>query len=174
VTTVTRRFSSATPFTAHVAQGTTVDAAYVLATDAAYREWAYVALSRARDTTRLYASAEALGLPPQDCHDPLKTQAAPARRLERTQAQTMAVELSGETEPPHYITDALGRPPDGGFARSRWDRASAEIERYRDTHDIDDSHHALAPRPDHPATHREWLLLQREINRVRQRTRTIS
>jgi hypothetical protein len=40
--------------TAHKAQGATVDRAWVLGSDACYREWAYVALSRARAGTRLY------------------------------------------------------------------------------------------------------------------------
>lgn len=40
--------------TAHKAQGATVDRAWVLGSDAAYREWAYVALSRARAESRLY------------------------------------------------------------------------------------------------------------------------
>lgn len=39
--------------TAHKAQGATVDRAWVLGSDAAYREWAYVALSRARAGSRL-------------------------------------------------------------------------------------------------------------------------
>lgn len=40
--------------TAHKAQGATVEQAWVLGSDACYREWAYVALSRARAGTRLY------------------------------------------------------------------------------------------------------------------------
>jgi ATP-dependent exoDNAse (exonuclease V) alpha subunit len=44
--------------TAHKAQGATVDQAWVLGSDAAYREWAYVALSRARAGTHLYLVGE--------------------------------------------------------------------------------------------------------------------
>ena len=40
--------------TAHKAQGATIEQAWVLGSDACYREWAYVALSRARAGTRLY------------------------------------------------------------------------------------------------------------------------
>jgi hypothetical protein len=106
--------------------------------------------------------------------DPLKLQAALGRRLERTEAQSMALELGDETAPSQHITAALGPPPrGGGFARSRWDRASAEIERYRHAHAIHDPHHALGPQPDDPAARREWLLLQREIDRIQQRTRII-
>lgn len=44
--------------TVHKAQGATWDTAYVLGDDRLYREAGYVALSRARDTTRLYTVAD--------------------------------------------------------------------------------------------------------------------
>ena len=37
--------------TGHVAQGVTVDRAYVLASDGLYREWIYTAMSRGREAT---------------------------------------------------------------------------------------------------------------------------
>lgn len=40
--------------TGHIAQGLTTDAAFVLASDELYREWAYTAMSRGRRTNRLY------------------------------------------------------------------------------------------------------------------------
>jgi hypothetical protein len=40
--------------TGHKAQGLTVDHTYVLGSEALYREWGYVALSRGRQTNRLY------------------------------------------------------------------------------------------------------------------------
>jgi hypothetical protein len=43
--------------TGHVAQGLTVDRAFVLADAGMSREWAYVALSRGRKSNRLYVSA---------------------------------------------------------------------------------------------------------------------
>ena len=49
-------------FTGHVAQGLTVRESFVLATDELYREWAYTALSRARDANRLYV----VGAEPRD------------------------------------------------------------------------------------------------------------
>ena len=47
--------------TAHKAQGATVERAWVLGSDACYREWAYVALSRARAGTRLYIVGDLQG-----------------------------------------------------------------------------------------------------------------
>jgi len=43
--------------TGHKAQGMTVNEAFVLASPNMYREWTYVAMSRAREQTRLYAPA---------------------------------------------------------------------------------------------------------------------
>ena len=43
--------------TGHVAQGVTVDHAFVLASEGIDREWAYVALSRGRQSNRLYLAA---------------------------------------------------------------------------------------------------------------------
>ena len=44
--------------TGHVAQGATVDRAFVLASEGMSREWAYVALSRGRLSNRLYVAAQ--------------------------------------------------------------------------------------------------------------------
>ena len=43
--------------TAHLAQGSTVDRAFVLGSDELYREWGYTALSRHRSEARFYVSA---------------------------------------------------------------------------------------------------------------------
>ncbi|MDE1980749.1 MAG: relaxase domain-containing protein [Betaproteobacteria bacterium] len=51
-------FDHAYAVTTHKAQGMTVDTAHVYITDLANREWAYVAMSRAREGTRLYATKE--------------------------------------------------------------------------------------------------------------------
>jgi conjugative relaxase-like TrwC/TraI family protein len=161
-------------FTAHVAQGTTVDAAFVLATDAAYREWAYVALSRARDTTRLYAFAESLGLAHAQRGDIAAIQSALGSRLRRTQAQSMALELADEHVVPAYIAAALGPRPESRTMRDRWDRARARIDQYRDANAITHVDDALGPRPREPAARREWLMLDREIQRTnRHRSRAI-
>ena len=45
--------------TGHAAQGTTYSQTFVLATDGLSKEWAYVALSRGRESNRLYVTREA-------------------------------------------------------------------------------------------------------------------
>lgn len=59
----------------------------------------YATLSRARDRTRLYASAESLGLSGADRRHPGAIRAALARRFQRTQTQTMALEEYADEGP---------------------------------------------------------------------------
>jgi hypothetical protein len=81
--------------TGHVAQGTTVDHAFVLAEGGISREWAYVALSRGRESNHLYL-AERL----DDAREEFEP-AAPMRRgarerliasLESSRAQVLAID----------------------------------------------------------------------------------
>lgn len=84
--------------TGHKAQGLTVDHTFVLATDATYREWGYVALSRGRHTNRLYVhehdELDLDGGPhTREPHqDPIATTVA---RLSRTRAQQPVSEPPG-------------------------------------------------------------------------------
>jgi len=57
--------------TAHRAQGTTVDRAFVLGSDELYREWSYTALSRHRGEARFYITAphDFLNQAPQPLRD---------------------------------------------------------------------------------------------------------
>ena len=74
--------------TGHKAQGLTVDHTFVLGSDALYREWGYVAMSRGRHTNRLYlhpnldGELDRHGLQP----DPEPIAALP-HRLTRTRAE---------------------------------------------------------------------------------------
>jgi hypothetical protein len=81
--------------TGHVAQGLTVDHAFVLAGEGIDREWAYVALSRGRHANRLYLAAR----PDDDRAEfaPLARDAADpvdrlARQLQRSTAQVLAID----------------------------------------------------------------------------------
>ncbi len=79
--------------TVHKAQGTTTECALVLADEAAFREWAYVALSRGRTENRLYMSPpegdDEVGRPiwPEG-----NAQAAIARALSRSRAKGLALD----------------------------------------------------------------------------------
>jgi conjugative relaxase-like TrwC/TraI family protein len=75
--------------TGHKAQGLTVDHTYVLGTDALYREWGYVAMSRGRHTNRLYQTVQAQQLDGDHphVHQHAEPNAALAARMARTRAQ---------------------------------------------------------------------------------------
>lgn len=73
--------------TGHKAQGLTVDHTFVLGSEALYREWGYVAMSRGRQTNQLYVHARS-DLQP-DAHVPppaVAPAAATVSRLRRTRA----------------------------------------------------------------------------------------
>ncbi len=88
--------------TGHIAQGLTVDHAFVLAGEGIDREWAYVALSRGRHSNRLYLAADldddraeyAPARPPTT--DPIKRL---ARQLESSSAQVLAIDSGRRAEP---------------------------------------------------------------------------
>lgn len=71
--------------TVHKAQGMTVDRSHVVISGEEQREWAYVALSRHRDTTQLYATHDALGT---DAFSVERAEAA--LQLSRAEAKDMA------------------------------------------------------------------------------------
>jgi Ti-type conjugative transfer relaxase TraA len=75
--------------TGHKAQGLTVEHTYVLGSQALYREWGYVALSRGRQTNRLYqhTSDRELDEIHTHAHQPDDPHAALAARMTRTRAQ---------------------------------------------------------------------------------------
>jgi len=71
--------------TGHKAQGVTVDHTFVLGSDELYREWGYVALSRGRQTNRLYLHElgeirEAASHTPEPAVDPLRCAVGRLRR----------------------------------------------------------------------------------------------
>ena len=88
--------------TGHIAQGLTVDHAFVLAGEGIDREWAYVALSRRRHSNRLHLAAAsdddraeyAPARPPTT--DPIKRL---ARQLESSRAQVLAFDTGRRAEP---------------------------------------------------------------------------
>jgi Ti-type conjugative transfer relaxase TraA len=95
--------------TAHLAQGTTVDRAFVLGSDELYREWGYTALSRHREEARFYVSATPAFL--NESRTPLESGVGTARSVGRvlraSRAQSLA--LDGVTTDPmrDLLVDSL-------------------------------------------------------------------
>lgn len=130
--------------TAHLAQGMTTDRTFVLGSETVYREWGYVAWSRARHGTRFYV-VEA------EVSDEHHTAAAPSedrfaetlRRLSRSEAQEVGVHsqprqreaaarvAAAKHNRVGYLETALGPRPDTFRRRRRWDRAVRRVERFR-------------------------------------------
>ena len=127
--------------TAHASQGITTGRAFVLGSDTAYREWGYVAWSRARVRTRFYVCEP-------DADDLVEHHTAAAepggafddvvRVMQRSQAQRAALDQLGETATATPANDALTHEPQ---------RATTKADRRRSlTADRDESWAALAHR----------------------------
>ena len=170
--------------TAHIAQGSTTGRAFVLGSDAAYREWGYVAWSRAREQTRFYICE-----PEADEHhagvgQPRRAFEEVVRTMQHSRAQRAAVELVervdrdrgcdaraatgraliARRDPPPYIVAALGdRPPQPARAGT-WDRAVEAIEGHRAAHEITDPDAALGRRPEDLLAHIAWRRARRALD----------
>jgi ATP-dependent exoDNAse (exonuclease V) alpha subunit len=80
--------------TAHLAQGATVDRAFVLGSDELYREWGYTALSRHRMAARFYVSAAPAFLNRDPV--PVRGAEAMARMLDESRAERLALDAGAE------------------------------------------------------------------------------
>jgi conjugative relaxase-like TrwC/TraI family protein len=80
--------------TGHAAQGTTVARAYVLGSEAAYREWGYVAMSRGRQLNRFYVVGR--GSLERDEFAPMDRQGEPLDRLRAALARSRAERLASD------------------------------------------------------------------------------
>jgi hypothetical protein len=144
--------------TIHKAQGATVDQAFLLGSDALYREAGYVGLSRARHGTHLYVVAPGPSRG-DDLGDPM---GQTIRLLAKSQAQTLALDQLDRPElptgrqterealladPPEWALQALGPPPVTAGERDSWSRAAGRISAYRDIYAITDPTDALGPTP---------------------------
>ena len=92
--------------TGHIAQGLTTDGAFVLASDEMYREWAYTAMSRGRETNRLYMVENAVKI--RDEFAPAKRSAAETE-LVASARQSRRQLLALDTRAP-AIGDSPSRP----------------------------------------------------------------
>lgn len=143
-------------------QGQTTDTAHLIVSEHATQEGSYVALTRARERTHLYASLEQLEL--ENDREPLP---ALTERLGRTEPQVPSIDtplaheavidqdISRETDSPERAPRrkpwiaTLGSEPDSDSPeRPAWERATAAIEQYRARYDIDpDDAALLGPQP---------------------------
>ena len=89
--------------TAHTSQGSTVDRAFVLGSDTAYREWGYVAWSRARLRTRFYSCEPDADGDTAEHHTAADESYDAfndiARVMQRSQAQRAALDLLDHVRP---------------------------------------------------------------------------
>jgi conjugative relaxase-like TrwC/TraI family protein len=175
--------------TAHIAQGMTTGHAFVLGSDTAYREWGYVAWSRARLQTRFYVCEPDVDLIAGEHH----TAAGHDRdgfnevvdAMEHSRAQRAAVEfvdgardkrpvewrassraLGARRGPPAYILGVLGPRPAEPASAVTWDRAVQFVERYRVEHGISDTADALGPRPANLLAQVAWRRARRTLERT--------
>ncbi|MGH9124321.1 MAG: MobF family relaxase, partial [Acidimicrobiales bacterium] len=122
--------------TIHKAEGATVDEAFVLGSDALYREAGYTALSRARVRTQLYVVGGRQDL--DDCLRPRNgrvPEVDPVDRLAGDLSRSFAQHLASQPEPPGHTdhrtiaeTDGTAAPP----GRHDWGLSLAELEEKRD------------------------------------------
>jgi hypothetical protein len=118
--------------TGHKAQGVTTGRTFVIVDGTTNREWAYVALSRGRQTNTLYltnpepADEQCTHLTHQGRHDPLERLTA---TLNRNSAQTAAIDHTGPTQTDEM--DPFGPPPPSRdiAARVAWQIAKRQTER---------------------------------------------
>jgi Ti-type conjugative transfer relaxase TraA len=137
--------------TGHKAQGLTVDHTYVLGSEALYREWGYVALSRGRQTNRLYQTVldQHLDEIHHHAHQPDDPHAALAARMTRSRAQEPVTPEIEELAARWRQLHARLHAPD--IARQRAltaERASLVRTRQTDLAQLD----RLAHRIDHAAS----------------------
>src|SRR5262249_42442913 len=108
--------------TGHAGQGVTVDRAFVLgSSEARLQEWGYVALSRARDATRLYVTATVVE---RETHAPEADERSPltrfAQALEESSIERLALDQRPlPTGPKHETRPEIHRPIPAGDLRAQ-------------------------------------------------------
>ena len=176
--------------TAHKAQGLTCEATFVLGSDQIYREWGYVALSRGRQTNRLYL----VGEPEHEPDDPTHPEALQpedrtpaevlAAHLQRSHQQALALDhgapatagpapssLPASPDGPVAMTGwlerAIGPCPDDPDDARVWRQAVSEVKDFRQRHGIADADRPLGPPPDGPASREAYQQALRQLIEVR-------
>jgi hypothetical protein len=181
--------------TGHIAQGLTVDHAFVLADEGMNREWAYVALSRGRQSNRLYLSERCDGAraefapTDQDRSDPIARLAA---SLRGSAAQVLAIDSGRPApEPTEQVVlelqirataaerkrralqaRGLRRWP-GSLTRANRDEAQAREALAEARRQSAERQHGARPFADAPGRSHEIEALERKAIRTRERRRDV-
>jgi ATP-dependent exoDNAse (exonuclease V) alpha subunit len=148
--------------TGHAAQGATVDTAFVLGGDAVYREWLYVAMSRARNRTVLIIP-DSQPTRRLDTTERVERFAALAARSQR---QTMAIEQFPPHDTAALLSEHIGDRPSGGASALRWDQALRAVTAYREADPDAPEGVLLGPRPRHTASRLRWTVALRAVERA--------
>lgn len=146
--------------TGHAAQGITLDSAFVLAGDAVYREWMYVALSRARNRTLVITPSDRASA---TAHDNLQRLAG---QVARSQAQTMALDHERLDDVRELLSRAIGPRPERPSDALRWDRALEAMTALRHAHQVASVDELLGPQPFDRAGRLRWLAAHRAVQRA--------
>jgi hypothetical protein len=152
--------------TGHKAQGLTVEHTYVLGSEALYREWGYVALSRGRQTNRLYQTVldQQLDEIHTHVHQPDDPHAALAARMARTRAQDPVTPEIRELGAQWRDLHAQLHEPDIGRQRAlASERASLVRTRQADVEQLD----GLNRRIDSDASGLGWVRNHRLLGDLR-------
>ncbi len=151
--------------TAHLAQGTTVESAFVLGTGGMSREAVYVAMTRGREHNVMFVTPRPLS--PVESGWGGSAQAdvskSVARGISRSEAKTLAIDVgrderadirevqarrrSLEMTPPRFLIDAIGLPPDSPIGRASWSEVALAIDDYRRAWGVTETRTALGSRP---------------------------
>jgi len=141
--------------TAHVMQGQTADRVFVLGSESIYREWGYVAMTRARERTRFYVcdpdGDRSLAVTAAALDDSKAQQSAHALAMRATLAAFSTEELVSERE---RLAQALARDPTAANAR-----AIARLE--HELRSAQEALHAASERRRHAEQTRRGLLRRR-------------
>jgi conjugative relaxase-like TrwC/TraI family protein len=152
--------------TVHKAQGATVDRAFVLGSDAIYREAGYVAMSRARERTDLYVVTSAFDLSPLGTY----SEQALCDALASSRAKELAVESLRSGVPEGPGLELGGSPTPAGWEavpltreREREDEPALIVTPRRQARDRDDPFGQLVGTSARVAKVRE---LERAVDRL--------
>ena len=155
--------------TAHLAQGMTTDRTFVLGSETVYREWGYVAWSRARLGTAFYVVDPEVSDEHHTAADSTGNRFdAVSRRLGRSEAQTAGIDsLASKHASVPYVERALGPRPDTFRRRRRWDRAARQLQRHRDRLDVQDVFEPFGRRPASRTEALAWERAHRDLAKSR-------